>query len=57
MWPSLIVPGEPMKAAVGDVGLCPKCECGGRERPCWYCGNDKGFTMGIGHLINPFQRP
>lgn len=37
--------------AVGDWGLCPECECGGRERPCWQCGYaGSGFKSSVGHI-------
>jgi hypothetical protein len=37
--------------AVGDWGLCPACESGGRDRPCWQCGYaGPGFKSSILHL-------
>lgn len=51
-WPELqpMPPGAP---AVGAVhGLCPVCDCGGYERPCWCCGySGRGFTTSAAIVI------
>lgn len=37
-------------------GLCPACENGGLERPCWQCGFDgPGFKSTIGHITQHTQ--
>ncbi len=54
------VPPEPngaIAAAAGAVhAVCPLCECAGYERPCWQCGNGRGFIPGrAGFLTSVLQ--
>jgi hypothetical protein len=47
----------PYVAPTPGWGMCPECECGGRERPCWNCGHDGKFLAGIASIIQVEMRP